>query len=64
MTDTRLNFLLAFAVLCAVCVCVCSAITIDAVIDRDAALTSERAARLELQELRATMAAQGLGELF
>lgn len=64
MTDKHINYLLAFAVVCAVCVCICSAITIDAVIDRDAALTSERETRLELRELRAIMAAQGLREQF
>ena len=64
MKDHHLNFLLGFAVVCAVCVCVCSAITIDAINDRDAALASERAAWKQTHELRATMAAQGLGEQF
>lgn len=60
MTEDRINFLLGFAIVCALSVAMCVAITIAAVRQRDESRLSERQAWEQLHELRATMATQGI----
>lgn len=64
MKNETLNFLLAYAIVAAISVVVCSVITVSAVRQRDRAIAAERETATRLYELRATMAAQGVGELF
>ena len=68
---TLINGLLIFAIVAAISVAICFAIVVKSINQRDAARTSERAARTseklaweKVHELRATMAAQGLLEQF
>ena len=64
MKNDVLNFLLGFAIVAAISVVVCGVITVSALRQRDRALAAERETQQQLYHLRATMAAQGIGELF
>lgn len=59
MNEDRFNFLLGFAIVCAICVVMCIAITVSALRARDEARLSERQSWEQAHELRATLAAQG-----